>query len=221
MSFKISVSSPNALELEKEAAFYDFLTSYNFNVNNANYQQVQFFKYSGKEETFELTNLTQNNILLTMVAGGGVGGESRTVGGIQMSGGGGGGGGSFVNVPISVVGPNVSIKLYIGAGGKTLGVNGESSYVVIGPTTYTVTGGKAAIYNTGGEGGTGLQNGTKGENGQAQLPSGPIVPGGEGGQSFLGNNIIGYGAGGKGADVGSTEFGLGEDGIIMISYSNV
>jgi hypothetical protein len=219
--YKVRVSSVGGIDT--------YINSIDLTANpvDMTYQHAQIFTYTGSEQTFEIKNITQNTLIVTMIAGGGAGGESRTIGGVQFSGGGGGGGGAIISVPVTVT-SDQTITLYVGKGGKSLGVNGENSYITAG-SIYTVTGGKAAIYNSSGLKGEGLQDGTNGEEGRGQLPSGPAVFGGSGGQSFVGfggsssrilPTVIGYGGGGKGADMGTSDVGVGQDGIIIISYTS-
>lgn len=194
------------------------------------YLHQEIFRYTGIEDTFEIRNITENTLTVIMIAGGGCGGESRSFGGFEYSGGGGGGGGAIVNVPVTIL-SDQTITLKVGGGGTTLGTDGGDSYIIIGSIFYAVSGGKAAIFDTGGSRGIGLQDGHDGINGSVQLPSGPVVLGGIGGQSFVGYgggkkqprlfpDVVGYGGGGKGMDNGSSTIGQGQDGIIILTYAS-
>jgi hypothetical protein len=215
MNFKVYQPTANALydTCCNEAGMLNN-TSYSHHMNS---HHMNFF-YTGSVQQVYLPSTRQDVIVITMVAGGGCGGETHIQSNIQFSGGGGGGGGSIVSVPVNI-GNLSSFSLYVGKGGGALGEDGEDSYIQIGSTLYSVTGGKAAILNTRGDHGDGVIDGTDGMHGEMATPSSPVVQGGLGGSSFLGNaQLPGYGSGGKGMDVNSSTVNPGTSGVVMITY---
>ena len=229
-SYYIQMSNLYGNTISNKAIFINVPTPQAPPPKNLTYSHQRTFLYTGQEETIELKNISQGILTVTMVAGGGCGGDSHIQSNIQFSGGGGGGGGSVISVPVNIYSENIVFKLYVGKGGKFFGENGEDSYIIVEQTEYRVSGGTASILNTRGTKGTGIQNGTDGSDGNVSTPSAPDVLGGVGGNSFLGygggvkqartiSKINGFGGGGKGMDIGSSTIGTGQDGIIMISYA--
>lgn len=182
---------------------------------------IQKFECTGEVVTFDLP---ASEVSLSVLAGGGAGGEAH-VATYNVSGGGGGAGGAINSLNLTIPSPTTA-TLYVGCGGCNPGEDGEDSYITINGVTYTVYGGSAANLNIGGEGGKGYICGKNGQDGSIQIPSLPTVYGGNGGNSEFGYGGVlsgsvsepdgGPGAGGSGANPFGTIIGCGGNGLITL-----
>lgn len=178
-------------------------------------------------------------IFVSMVGGGGRGGEGKIDSEIFISGGGGGGGGACSRIPFFSKGA-VSFDCRVGAGGNIDKPDGGDTEVDIYvddvyKTKFSVKGGKHGNGKIGGKGGKGYYtfNGVDGDNG-TETVSNNISIAGEGGASihFNGGNGAEYdstdntktngswGSGGGGGLPGTDQsiIGNGGDGFIVIEY---
>jgi hypothetical protein len=177
--------------------------------------------YTGYEEqiTIPECRMFGDIIKITGVAGGGIGGLSRTVSNAFYSGGGGSAGESFTTF-VKVTQFPVSIKWYVGRGGQTVNQSGENSWIEINGVMYEANGGTAANFESRGikprrlvnRSGWSLMNG---EDGVVSLPSQQLQPGGKGGST----QYYEYGSGSDGMSFGETELNPAQDGIVIFRFS--
>lgn len=184
-------------------------------------------------------NITpQTRFKFTLVGAGGGGAYVN----LAADGGSGGGGGAVGILFTSGLSPNTSYTIAIGTGGaggtsSANGVNGGSTTLTIGATTYTVGGGGGATNAASGAPGTGgitigltinMQGGTGNYGGTvASTPSGRggNCPGwGSGGGSQIddtaGKNGTGFGGGGGGGHGVGSNGGNGTNGMMLIEWNN-
>lgn len=203
------------------------------------------FKTSSDKLTYISENLffnvpgTSKQIFISMVAGGGRGGDGTIHDGLFVSGGGGGAGGACSRIPFYNEG-SVAFDCRVGKGGTIDRKDGCDTSVDIYvndlyTTTYSVKGGKHANGKNRGQGGKGYYtfNGLDGIDGTISLSS-HIPVAGDGGSSihFNGGNGMTYtmidnkttngnwGSGGGGGLPGANPsiVGNGGDGFIVIEY---
>lgn len=171
--------------------------------------KLHVFTYTGSIETLHLPEPTY--VIASMVGGGGAGGERKVVLGNYYSGGGGGAGGSVHSYVLGTgVGAPVStLEIYVGGGGVLNTRDGEDSYVIADGVKYYVSGGLNASFNAAGG---------RGVDGSVQIPSGPVVYGGEGGKasSMRVLNGAAYGDGGNGSDPYVDNSESGQNGIVYL-----
>lgn len=136
-----------------------------------------------------------DNIIVTMVAGGGAGFQGSGAGG-----GGGGGGGGVIQAELNVV-PAESIAITVGQGGATSGANGGNTTLVSLLNNMYCSGGTGAVGITAGVGGYGLVTGGNGSNGNSNSDTADgsrtvYNPGGAGNPNALGIGLESGGSGG-------------------------
>ena len=195
-------------------------------------QFTRFFKYIGVPEVVDLT--PYESIVISAVGAGGSGGAKSVVLSTRYSGAGGGAGGSINGLPIFVQENNYKqLSILVGRGGRNVGEKGEDSIFILDSVIYKLFGGKGGVTSNGGEGGFGNVVGTNGFAGSASFPSAGPAAGARGGQAFIGFGggspsieskalfppIETYGGGGKGMDTDSDQFGVGGDGIVIITFN--
>lgn len=232
------VNSINQSMNNQNVLYRNIVTNLN-NLDKTNRQFVQ--NQAGQTLTVTIPNSIKR-ILVTMVAGGGAGGNGLH-NNLQLYSGGGGGSGECVEqLPLIIKHPNASVSLYAGFGGNMTHLDGTDSYVQISyrdypddNLTYKVKGGQGAGQDNNINGGlcgylyghpkrtSCIRGCESGEDGQILLPSMGSVMGGDGGDSSFADG----GEGGLSADNSNNENGQngvdgsGGGGSVPITNTNV
>ena len=157
-------------------------------------------------------------------AGGGANGGAGGTGGDSTYGAGGGAGGYTIQKPLSVI-AGQEYDVIVGMGGSTKGASGGTSSISLNGDTVLVTDKHGA--NGGNYGKAGGSGGSYGAGGGGGYSNGGSPAGGSGGSYGLGGAGGGtpskaggsYGAGGGGGY--NTGFGVGAQGIVVITWGDV